>query len=230
MSTTRSVIVKTAQSFIGYKESDGTHKKIIDLYNADTPLPRGYKVKYTDPWCAPFISVLAILTNSTDIIPKECSCQKMIGEFQSLGRWTESDLYTPKAGDIIFYDWDDSGKGDNTGWSDHVGIVEKVSNGVITVIEGNYQNAVKRRQIMIGARYIRGYGVPKYKEIKVSYFPKYKGESKSLVDALKSLDIDSSKTYRKKIAAANGIKNYTYTSRQNTSLLILLKQGKLIKP
>jgi hypothetical protein len=154
----------------------------------------------------------------------------MIGEFQSLGRWVESDLYTPKTGDILFYDWDDSGKGDNKGHSDHVGIVEKVSNGVITVIEGNYQNAVKRRTMMIGARYIRGYGIPKYTEPKITYFPKYKGNTLSIVKALDSLDIDSSKTYRKKIAAANGIKNYTYTARQNTSLLILLKQGKLIKP
>lgn len=227
---TRKTMVALAQSFIGCKESDGSHKQIIDLYNKDTPLPRGYKVKYTDSWCATFISALAILADATDIIPKECSCQKMIGEFQSLGRWTESDLHTPKAGDIIFYDWDDSGKGDNKGWSDHVGIVEKVSNGVITVIEGNYSNSVKRRTIVIGARYIRGFGLPKYTEEKVFYFPKYKGESNSLVDALKSLNIDSSKTHRKKIAAANGIKNYTYSSRQNTSLLILLKQGKLVKP
>ena len=36
--------------------------------------------------------------------------------------------------------------------------------------------------------------------------------------------------YRKQIAAKNGISNYTGTSSQNTKLLNLLKQGKLIKP
>jgi hypothetical protein len=38
------------------------------------------------------------------------------------------------------------------------------------------------------------------------------------------------KSYRKNIAAANGIKNYTGTAAENTKLLNLLKNGKLIKP
>ena len=63
---------------------------------------------------------------------------------------------------IIYYDWDDSGKGDNVGVSDHVGIVEKVSGGKITVIEGNYSDSVKRRTLAVDGKYIRGYGVPKY--------------------------------------------------------------------
>ena len=65
-------------------------------------------------------------------------------------------------GDIIFYDWDDTGSGDNKGNPDHVGIVEKVSGSTITVIEGNKNNAVGRRTIQVNGRYIRGYGVPKY--------------------------------------------------------------------
>lgn len=48
----RSNIVKQAQSWIGCKETDGTHKKIIDIYNSHKPLAVGYKVKYTDSWCA----------------------------------------------------------------------------------------------------------------------------------------------------------------------------------
>jgi hypothetical protein len=79
------------------------------------------------------------------------------------GIWEEADDHVPKPGDLIFYDWqDDSGKGDNTGNPDHVGIVEKISGDTIIVIEGNYANSVMRRHIRIGARYIRGYGVPKY--------------------------------------------------------------------
>ena len=64
--------------------------------------------------------------------------------------------------DLIFYDWDDKGTGDNKGVSDHVGIVEEVSGSTITVIEGNYNNACKRRTLKVDGRYIRGYGVPKY--------------------------------------------------------------------
>lgn len=79
-----------------------------------------------------------------------------------LGEWVEDDGYRPQFGDVIFYDWQDSGSGGNTGWPDHVGIVEKVSSDKITVIEGNKSNAVGRRRIKIGAKHIRGYEVPKY--------------------------------------------------------------------
>lgn len=157
-----SKIVEQAKAWLGKKESDGSHKAIIDVYNAHKPLARNYKVKYTDAWCATFVSAVAIKCGYTDIIPTECSCQNMIALFKEMGCWIENENRTPKAGDVIFYDWQDSGSGDNKGWSDHVGIVEKVSGGVITVIEGNYSNAVKRRTLNVNGKYIRGYGVPKY--------------------------------------------------------------------
>ena len=86
----------------------------------------------------------------------------MIELYKKLGVWMENENRTPNPGDILFYDWEDNGKGDNTGRSDHVGIVEKVANGKITVIEGNYKNAVTRRTLSVNGKYIRGYAVPKY--------------------------------------------------------------------
>lgn len=62
-----------------------------------------------------------------------------------------------------------------------------------------------------------------------SYYPKYTGNTTSIVDALKAIGVDSSKSNRTKIAKANGISNYTGTASQNTQLLNLLKQGKLKK-
>ncbi|HCI68748.1 MAG TPA: endolysin, partial [Oscillibacter sp.] len=158
----RQKIVSIAQSYIGCKESDGSHRKIIDLYNSHKPLARGYAVKYTDAWCSTFASAVAIAAGMTDIIPTECGCGKHIELFKKLGSWQENDAYVPKPGDYIFYDWQDSGVGDCTGSADHVGIVEKVSGTSITVIEGNYSDSVKRRTISVNGRYIRGYGVPKY--------------------------------------------------------------------
>ena len=155
-------IIEQAKSWFGCKESDGTHKKIIDVYNNHKPLARGYKVKYTDAWCATFVSACAIKCGYTDIIPTECGCSPMIQLFKNIGSWVENDAYVPKSGDIIFYDWQDSGIGDNTGVPDHVGIVEKVSGSTITVIEGNKNNAVERRNIQVNGKFIRGYGVPKY--------------------------------------------------------------------
>jgi hypothetical protein len=157
-----SKVVALAQSWIGKKESNGTHKSIIDIYNSYQPHPRGYKMTYNDPWCAATVSAIAIKLGCTKIMPVECSCSKMIELYKKLGSWVEADNRVPAPGDVIFYDWDDNGIGDNQGSADHVGIVEKVANNKITVIEGNYSNAVKRRNIDVNGKYIRGYGVPKY--------------------------------------------------------------------
>lgn len=154
--------VEQAVAWLGFNESDGTHKKIIDVYNAHRPLARGYVVKYNDAWCATFVSAVAIKLGYTDIIPTECGCGYMRDHFIKMGAWAEDESRTPNPGDIIFYDWEDNGVGDNRGGCDHVGIVEKVSAGKITVIEGNYSNSVKRRTLSVNGRYIRGYGVPKY--------------------------------------------------------------------
>lgn len=63
-----------------------------------------------------------------------------------------------------------------------------------------------------------------------AYFPACSSSFTSLVDALKSIGVNSSYEYREKIAIANGISNYSGTGEQNTKLLTLLKAGKLINP
>ena len=160
----RQRVVNQAKSWLGCKESDGSHRKIIDLYNSHKPLARSYAVKYTDAWCATFVSATSIACGYTDIMPTECGCGKMIELYQKLGRWEENDAYNPEPGDVVFYDWDDNGVGDNKGASDHVGIVEKVVGTTITVIEGNCSNSVKRREIQVNGRYIRGYGLPAFEK------------------------------------------------------------------
>ena len=162
MSYSRQKVVAQAQAWLGKKESDGSFKEIIDLYNSHKPLARGYKVKYTDEWCATFVSAVAIKLGYTSIMPTECGCGKMIDLYKNLGCWIEDENRTPKAGDIIFYDWQDNGVGDNKGVADHVGIVEKVVGKTITVIEGNKNEAVARRTIAVNGKFIRGYAVPKY--------------------------------------------------------------------
>ncbi len=189
-------IITQARKWLGKKESNGTHKEIINVYNAHKPLARGYKVKYTDNWCATFVSAVAIKCGYTDIVPTECSCEKMIALFKKKGIWAENENRTPKPGDIIFYDWDDNGKGDNKGWSDHVGIVEKVSGGKITVIEGNYSNSVKKRTLAVNGRYIRGYGVPKYDNKPSSAKP----ENKPAGKPSGPVKVDPAKSFAKSVA------------------------------
>ena len=84
-------VVAQAQAWLGFNEKDGTHEGIIDLYNAHKPLARGYAVKYTDAWCATFVSAVAIKLGYTDIIPTECGCNQMIALFQKMGCFVERD-------------------------------------------------------------------------------------------------------------------------------------------
>ena len=191
-------VVSIAQSYIGCNERDGSHKKIIDLYNSHKPLARGYAVKYTDAWCSTFASAVAIQAGLTNIIPTECGCQKHIELFKKLGSWQENDAHVPSPGDYIFYDWQDSGVGDNKGAADHVGIVEKVAGNTITVIEGNYSNAVKRRTLAVNGRYIRGYGVPKYGDGAT--------DMEAAIDKLARLGVINSPDYWKQAAKSGAVK------------------------
>ena len=161
-SEARALFVGTAKGWLGFSEASGQHRLIVDLYNGKTPLPRNYKVAYTDAWCATFVSACAIKAGMANIIPRECSCWYQVEAWKQMEHWCENDAHTPQPGDIIYYDWQDSGAGDDTGVPDHVGIVEKISGSMITVIEGNKNDSVERRQIAINARYIRGYGLPDF--------------------------------------------------------------------
>ena len=155
-------VVHTAESWRGTKESDGSHREIIDIYNAHTPLARGYTVTYEDAWCAAFDSVVAIGCGLTEIIPTECGCTPQIELFREMGCWEEDDGYVPLPGDIIYYHWHCTELGDCRDRSDHVGIVVGTIGPFIKVIEGNRNNDVSYRITMVNATHIRGYGIPDY--------------------------------------------------------------------
>lgn len=158
----RKQIVDQAKSWLGRKEADGTHRVIIDVYNSIHPLPRGYRMTYTDPWCATFVSACAQVWGLTKIVFPECGCAPMIELYRKAGRWMEDDAYVPKPGDVIFYDWEDNGYGDNMGASDHVGLVASVDGNVINIIEGNCGDMVQYTARQVNGKYIRGYGLPDY--------------------------------------------------------------------
>ena len=161
MGRTAQDLLNVARGWLGCSESNGTHRQIIDLYNSVKPLPRGYAVKYSDEWCDTFVSACGIKAGCTDLIGRECGCEQHVNIFKQMGIWIEDGTITPKAGDIILYNWDTSVQ-PNNGYSDHIGIVESVSGYTITVIEGNMNEKVGRRNIRIGHGNIRGYARPRY--------------------------------------------------------------------
>lgn len=160
----RNYVVYIADAHIGVKEGTAAHADMLKVYNDHKPLARNYRLKPSDPWCAGFVSAVAILADCTDIIPTEVSCNEMLKAFRASGNYTENDNHVPDPGDVIFYNWDNAPQdGDNQGAPDHVGIVREVRDGVIYVLEGNFDNMVKVRPIAVGDHRIRGYGLPDYK-------------------------------------------------------------------
>lgn len=158
----RNQMVAQAEYWLGRKESDMSHRVIIDVYNSIDPLPRGYRMTYYDPWCAAFVSAVAQACNLAKWVFPECACDPMIALYKQAGRWMERDDYRPDPGDLIMYDWNDNGYGDNTGSADHVGMVEKVEGNTIWIIEGNCADAVLRQKRSINSMNIRGFCLPDY--------------------------------------------------------------------
>lgn len=152
----RTLYVNTAKNYLGVTEGTSTHHAIIDRYNTINPLPRGYRVTYSDDWCAAFVSSIAKECGFVNIITPECSCYYMTEGFKADNRWKASS-YIPKTGDIIMYDWNANGL------ADHVGIVVSCDGTNITTIEGNYDGGrVAHRYITTSYAYILGYCIPNY--------------------------------------------------------------------
>lgn len=220
----RNKVVEQAKKWYGCKESDGSHKKIIDTYNEISPLPRGYKVQYTDEWCATFVSAVGAVCELSDIIPAECSCNQMIALHKELGTWVEDDKYQPEIGDILMYDWDDSGTGDNKGVADHVGIVTNVEGNTITVIEGNKGSGyVGYRDVTVNGKYIRGYCVPNYAKKSISDTEE-KPVNPAGIKVGSSVKIKAGAVYTNGVKVPDSVIGKTYTVQQINGAKALLRE------
>ena len=108
-------------------------------------------------WCACFVSWCANECGyiDTGVIPKFAGCVNGVQWFKDRGQWLDGSA-EPVPGMIIFFDWDSDGE------SDHVGIVEKVENGIVYTVEGNSGDSCRINQYAVGHYEILGYGVPQY--------------------------------------------------------------------
>lgn len=165
----RQTVIDTFTGWLGKKESDGSHKAIVDIYNKYLSIAvkfgtLNYRVSYSDAWCATATSAAFIKSGLASLFPIECSCPRQIELAKKMGIWVENDNNVPEPGWAVMYDWQDSGKGDNTGVSDHTGLVVSVDNSGTTfkVIEGNKNDAVGYRTMSVGGKYIRGFIAPKF--------------------------------------------------------------------
>ena len=115
-------------------------------------------------WCACFVSWCANECGYLDagVIPKTAGCISGSNWFKDRGLWQDNS-YEPRPGDIIYFDWDNKGSsGPQDGLADHVGIVEKVENGLVYTVEGNSGDSCRENRYAVGHYEIYGYGTPAY--------------------------------------------------------------------
>ena len=161
-SSQRDRVLAAAAAMVGVRGGSAEHHRLVNDYNSVRPLPVGYAVKNSDDWCDIFTTVIFQREGLSDLIGRECGVERHIHIFKRLGIWNEDGNSTPKAGDIITFNWDQNSQ-QNDGWADHIGIVEKVENGIIHTIEGNSNDEVKRNTYRIGHGNIRGFASPRYR-------------------------------------------------------------------
>ena len=161
MNGQRDRVLRAAASLVGVRGGSAAHHQLVNDYNSVRPLPVGYAVKNSDDWCDIFVTTVFQREGLSGLIGRECGVERHIQIFKRLGIWNEDGTSTPKAGDIITFNWDQNSQ-QNNGFADHIGIVESVSNGIIHTIEGNSNNQVRRNTYRIGHGNIRGFATPRY--------------------------------------------------------------------
>ena len=142
-------MIETARMYLGTKEGSAKHKKLIDTYNSITPLPHGYKLAYSDAWCAAFVSAIAELSGCGKRCYPDCNVNYMVKTYRKNKRFTKK-LSRAAAGDYVIYEWN------RDGIPDHIGLLVAIDGYSLTVIEGNKSDAVGYR--VINAKDVSVYG------------------------------------------------------------------------
>ncbi|MGF3067061.1 LysM peptidoglycan-binding domain-containing protein, partial [Facklamia sp. P12950] len=154
-------LLDIARSYLGVPKYSPEHRALVDAYNRIYPKPVGYSLTYDDDWCDAFVTHIADEAGLSHLTGREVGVERHKNIVKNKGIWMG--LTKPKAGDIVFFNWD----GYRNGWGHHIGIVESYNNGLITTFEGNTRVndsklMVARKEFAWDSIYIQGYGRPRY--------------------------------------------------------------------
>ena len=154
-------VLSVANNEVGYKGSS-SYSKYGEWYG------------YQGGWCTSFAlwcfneagNELGVQMYKK-IVPSGGNCNSMISWYKNKGRYhTRSSGYTPKKGDLVFFDWSGNGS------SQHVGLVDYIDGSTVYTIEGNCSGKVKaRKYTKTGSKpynnisAIMGYGNPDYSSL-----------------------------------------------------------------
>ncbi|MEV6036050.1 CHAP domain-containing protein [Nonomuraea sp. NPDC052116] len=153
MPSTRDRMVAACRKHIGYQErADGWTK--FGQWYADR---HGNQAFARAPWCAMSLSYVAAGLDLGKVVGEFAYTPSWADWFRDNGRWYQ----TPKAGDLVFFDWQGTR---NIPAIDHVGIVESVlKDGRVVTIEFNTADACMRR--VRSRSTIAGFGRPAYPDV-----------------------------------------------------------------
>ncbi len=151
---------RVALSQLGYHEGNSS-RELEGYSNGSQNYTEYCRMQYiiserNYEWCAAFVSwCLRQAGVSESRAPSEISCQRMVNKHTSLGIFHSNASYTPRPGDIIFFKF-------GTSYSNHVGLVLGVKNGLVYTIEGNQSDAVQVESYSLSSPSIYGYSSPSY--------------------------------------------------------------------
>lgn len=113
-------------------------------------------------WCCVFVSYVAYESGVMEThIPRFAGVTAGMRYFKSKGQFKYAGKYTPKPGDVVFFNFP------SDHLVDHVGIVVKVDKNKIYTVEGNANSDyVRKKEYPLNSPYLYAYGTPDYKKIK----------------------------------------------------------------
>jgi len=154
-------VLEVAKSQLGYRESS---KNYIEDEDGNKKGYTRYGEWYGDPygdWCAMFVSFCLNYAGIPDeAVPREAACERWVEALQkeAYDLYRTQGSYTPKTGDLIFFDRDGDGR------ADHVGLVaERLASAqtepvMLRTIEGNSDDSVQCVDYRMDDITIYGYG------------------------------------------------------------------------
>lgn len=174
MSTAKAVMAK-AEPEVGYLEkatNSQLYDKTANAGNKNFTKYWDWYKEYTgvnyqgEPWCACFVSWCGIKAgcDSKDFFV-HIYCPTGVTWYKNKGRWHDKSGYTPKIGDVIYFQ--------SNGVAAHVGLVRAVDKARVYTLEGNTDSGstlvangggVAKKDYPLSSTYILGYGSPNYKE------------------------------------------------------------------
>lgn len=142
-----------AKSQLGYTESernyilaeDGQSKRGITRYGQWYGNPYGDWANMFTSFCLRYSGVSEDLLNS--------GAEVMLADWKKENLYCDVYAYAPCAGDVVFLDKNKNGSVDTTA------IAVSLENGILTVVEGDFNNSVSQNAYTLSDGFVTGYGI-----------------------------------------------------------------------